>query len=63
LVRLLLPAMPHLRGLAPLLGRKFLLTSEKARRVLGINFRPGAATVADCARSLDSVSPLAARRA
>jgi nucleoside-diphosphate-sugar epimerase len=63
LVHLLLPVTPHLRGLAPLLGRKFLLTSEKARRMLGINFRSGAATVADCARSLDSVNPPAARRA
>lgn len=51
-VKLLLPFMPQLRGLAPLLGRRFPLTAEKARRVLGIAPRPAADTVIDCAKSL-----------
>jgi dihydroflavonol-4-reductase len=51
-VRLMLPFMPHLRTLAPLLGRKFALTPEKARRVLGFSPRPATTTVIDCAESL-----------
>ena len=51
-VRLLLPFMPQLRPLAPLLGRKFALTPEKARRVLGFSPRPATTTVVDCAESL-----------
>lgn len=51
-VRLLLPFMPHLRTLAPLLGREFPLTSEKARRVLGFSPRPATVTVVDCAENL-----------
>jgi nucleoside-diphosphate-sugar epimerase len=52
IVRLLLPFMPHLRSLAPLLGRKFELTTQKARDVLGFAPRPAIATIADCGRSL-----------
>jgi dihydroflavonol-4-reductase len=51
-VRLLLPFMPNLKGLAPLLGRRFPLTSQKARTVLGFAPRPAATTVVDCAKSL-----------
>jgi dihydroflavonol-4-reductase len=51
-VKLLLPFMPHLRTLAPLLGRRFPLTSEKARKVLGFSPRPATATVVDCAENL-----------
>lgn len=51
-VRLLLPFMPHLRTLAPLLGRRFPLTSEKARRMLGFSPRPATTTVVDCAENL-----------
>ena len=52
LLRLLLPFQPHLKPLAPLLGRRFRLTSEKARRVLGFAPRPATTTVVDCAESL-----------
>ncbi|HTF42877.1 MAG TPA: hypothetical protein VK641_03205, partial [Terriglobales bacterium] len=52
MVRLMLPFMPRLRPLAPLLGRKFALTPEKARRVLGFSPRPATTTVIDCAESL-----------
>jgi nucleoside-diphosphate-sugar epimerase len=51
-VRLLLPFMPNLRALAPLLGRQFALTSDKAREILGFSPRPAITTVVDCARSL-----------
>jgi nucleoside-diphosphate-sugar epimerase len=51
-VRLLLPFLPNLKGLVPLLGRKFPLTSEKARRMLGFVPRPAVTTVVDCAESL-----------
>lgn len=51
-VRLLLPFMPHLRGLAPLLGRKFPLSSEKARRTLGFSPRAATTTIVECAESL-----------
>ncbi len=51
-VKLLLPALPNLRTLAPLIGRRFPLDSEKARRVLGFSPRPGTTTVIDCAESL-----------
>lgn len=53
-VRLLLPFLPKLKGLAPLLGHRFPLTSEKARRTLGFAPRPGVTTVVDCAESLDA---------
>ncbi|OWJ67074.1 NAD-dependent epimerase/dehydratase family protein [Inquilinus limosus] len=52
LLRLLLPFLPQFRPLAPMLGRKFRLTSDKARRVLGFAPRPGPITVVDCAESL-----------
>lgn len=51
-VRLVLPFMPRLRALAPLLGRRFSLTSEKARRVLGFSPRLATTTILDCADSL-----------
>ena len=50
--RLMFAFMPALRTLAPLLGRKYMLTSEKAHRVLGFSPRPAATTVVDCAESL-----------
>ena len=52
LVKLLLPFLPNLKGLAPLLGRQFPLTSEKARRVLGFTPRAAATTIVECAQSL-----------
>ncbi|WP_104663141.1 NAD-dependent epimerase/dehydratase family protein [Ensifer adhaerens] len=52
LVRLLAPLSPDLKPLAPLLGRKFALTSDKARRMLGFSPRPVSTTVLDCAHSL-----------
>jgi hypothetical protein len=51
-VRLLLPFMANLRSLAPLLGRRFPLNADKARRTLGFAPRPVAITLVDCARSL-----------
>lgn len=51
-VKLLLPFMPHLHTLAPLLGRKFQLTSGKARRELGFSPRPVEETLVNCAASL-----------
>ena len=51
-VRLLLPFLPSVRTLAPLIGRKFRLSSDKARRVLGFSPRPGTVTVTDCGESL-----------
>ncbi|MGO1076985.1 SDR family oxidoreductase [Inquilinus sp. CA228] len=52
ILQLLLPFQPQLKPLAPLLGRQFRLTSEKARRVLGFTPRPATTTVVDCAESL-----------
>lgn len=52
LVKLLLPFMPHLKGLAPLLGRRFPLTSDKARRLLDFAPRSATQTVIECAESL-----------
>ena len=43
---------PQLRTLAPMLGKRNEVTSEKARRVLGFAPRPAAETVVDCAESL-----------
>jgi len=51
-VRLLLPFMANLRSLAPLLGRRFPLNTDKARQVLGFTPRPVAMTLVECARSL-----------
>ena len=53
-VRLLLPFAPNLRSLAPMLGRRFAVVSDKARQVLAFAPRPATTTVADCARSLVS---------
>ena len=52
LVRLLVPFLRDLRPLVPLVGRKFGLSSQKARGMLGFSPRPAAATVVDCAKSL-----------
>ncbi|KFL30184.1 epimerase [Devosia riboflavina] len=52
LVRLLLPFMPNLRTLAPLLGKKFELSTAKARRELDFTPRPASDTLFDCAESL-----------
>jgi nucleoside-diphosphate-sugar epimerase len=51
-VRLLLPFMPQLRPLAPLLGRRFGIASQKAHNVLGFSPRPATTTLVGCARSL-----------
>jgi nucleoside-diphosphate-sugar epimerase len=51
-VRLLLPFMASLRTLAPLLGRRFPLSTDKSRKVLAFAPRPAAMTLVDCARSL-----------
>ena len=51
-VRLLLPFLPNLRALAPLLGRQFALTSDKARQALGFSPRSATTTIVECARSL-----------
>jgi len=51
-VRLLLPFMANLRTLAPLLGRRFPINTDKSRKVLAFAPRPAAATLVDCARSL-----------
>lgn len=42
----------QLRGLLAMIGRRNPLTTEKARRVLGLSVRPAAETVVDCAMSL-----------
>jgi dihydroflavonol-4-reductase len=51
-VKLLLPFLPTLRTLSPLIGRKFLLSTQKARKILGFSPRPGETTVTECAESL-----------
>jgi len=51
-VRLLLPFMANLRSLAPLLGRRFPLNTDKSRKVLAFVPRPAATTLIDCAESL-----------
>ena len=51
-VRLLLPFITNLRTLAPLLGRRFPINTDKSRKVLAFAPRPAAATLVDCARSL-----------
>jgi nucleoside-diphosphate-sugar epimerase len=43
---------PALRAVTPMLGRKYVHTSAKAKRVLGWQPRPAATTVVDCAESL-----------
>jgi len=52
LVRTLSLISPQLRALAPELGRRNDITSEKARRVLGFAPRPGAETILDTAHYL-----------
>jgi nucleoside-diphosphate-sugar epimerase len=52
LVKLLLPALPNLKGLAPLLGHRFPLSSQKARQILAFAPRPPSTTIVDCAYSL-----------
>jgi len=52
LVRLLATFTPNLRQVTPLLGVKFIQTSEKARRSLGFSPRPARETIVDCAESL-----------
>lgn len=52
LVKLLAPFLRDLRPLAPLIGRKFELTSQKARGMLGFSPRPARVTIVDCANSL-----------
>lgn len=51
-VRVLAPVMGQLRALAPLVGKRFRLSNEKARTVLGFKPRPAEETIVDCARSL-----------
>ena len=51
-VRLLVPFLANLRSLAPLLGRRFPLNTDKSRKVLAFAPRPAATTLIDCARSL-----------
>ena len=51
-VRLLSLFMPLLRSLAPNLGRRNPLSTEKARRILGFAPRPATTTIIDCAESL-----------
>jgi dihydroflavonol-4-reductase len=52
LVRALLPFTPRFKTLAPLLGQRFPLSAEKARRVLGFSPRPAKTTLLDCAETL-----------
>lgn len=61
-VRLLLPFMSNLRSLAPLLGRRFALTTDKARRTLAFAPRAAATTLLDCAQSLLDVESRNPRR-
>jgi nucleoside-diphosphate-sugar epimerase len=51
-VRFLALFIPPLKMLAPDLGRRNSLTSEKARRVLGFSPRAATTTIVDCAESL-----------
>jgi nucleoside-diphosphate-sugar epimerase len=51
-VKMLLPVQPDLRTLAPLIGRKFELTTAKARRILDFSPRPATSTLTECAESL-----------
>ncbi len=61
-VRLLLPFTANLRSLAPLLGRRFALTTDKARRTLAFTPRPRPRLCVDCARSLLDVQSRNPRR-
>lgn len=57
LVKILLPFLPTLRPLAPLIGRKFLVSTQKARNVLGFDPRSKQDTIIDCANSLIAMAP------
>jgi nucleoside-diphosphate-sugar epimerase len=48
---------PAFKTLKPLLQRSHLFSSEKARRVLGLQTRPATETVVDCAESLLELAP------
>lgn len=52
IVKLLPRLLPQFRTLAPLIGRKFQLSSAKARTMLGFSPRSGATTIVDCGSSL-----------
>lgn len=52
LVKLLPWLLPQFRTLAPLIGRKFELSTAKARRMLGFSPRSGATTIVDSGLSL-----------
>ena len=52
IVRLVALFDPEMRAITPGLGRKNRHTTAKAQQLLGWRPRPGAGTVADCARSL-----------
>lgn len=52
MTRILAFFAPPLRNLLPMLGRRNAYSSAKARRVLGMELRPAAATIEDCANSL-----------
>ncbi|BCB88226.1 NAD-dependent epimerase/dehydratase family protein [Phytohabitans suffuscus] len=56
-VRLLARFVPELRALTPLLGRQLTFSSAKAQRLLGFSPRPAAATIVDCAESLEAARP------
>lgn len=51
-VRLIMPFMPQLRGLAPLIVRLFPLTLEKAQRLLGFAPHPAPTTIVECTEGL-----------
>ena len=52
LVKLLVPFSPQVKSVAPLIGRRFRLTSDKARRTLGFSPRPVRQTIIDCGESI-----------
>ncbi len=52
LVNLLLPFNAQIRSVAPLIGRRFRLTADKARQVLDFSPRPTRQTVIDCGQSI-----------
>lgn len=51
-VRRMLPFMSQLKTLAPLIGVRFGMSSQKARNMLGFAPRPTVETLIDCAKSL-----------
>lgn len=51
-VKLLAPVMGQLRTLAPLVGKRYGVSNDKARQVLGFRPRSAEETVIDCAKSL-----------